>query len=64
MPKSILDDQPMDTDEAIAFLRLERARFNRLVAEGQIPYARLGRQNIFLRSDLLAWLRSQIKVAG
>ncbi len=53
------ENRPLTTAEAREFLKLEEDAFARLVSKGELPYKRIGRQNYFRRSDLVAWFDSQ-----
>ncbi|MCR4940776.1 MAG: helix-turn-helix domain-containing protein [Treponemataceae bacterium] len=52
-----LTEEPMDVKEAAAFLRCAVSTIYRDTALGCIPCIRKGKRLLFLKSDLLSWLR-------
>ena len=47
------------TAEAAALLRIDERHVRRLVRSERLPHVRLGRQLLFRRESLLAWLRER-----
>lgn len=54
-----MDDEPLGYDEAMEFLGLRAHTMKRLVRSGQIPCRKVGYTLLFLKSELVEWLRSQ-----
>lgn len=52
-----LVEEPMDIKEAAAFLKCAVSTIYRDTAAGCIPCIRKGRRVLFLKSDLLEWLK-------
>jgi excisionase family DNA binding protein len=64
MPDTPEQDEVLTYPEAAAVLRVSERTLYRLVAEGKVPHQRVGVQVRFLRSELLAMLRSTPEAAG
>ena len=52
-----LTEEPMDVKEAAAFLRCAVSTIYRDTSLGCIPCIRKGKRLLFLKSDLISWLR-------
>lgn len=50
-------EEPMDVKEAAAFLRCAVSTIYRDTSLGCIPCIRKGKRVLFLKSDLISWLR-------
>ena len=50
-------EEPMDVKEAAAFLRCAVSTIYRDTSLGCIPCIRKGQRLLFLKSDLISWLR-------
>ena len=50
---------PMTVRELSEYLKLDRMTIYKMLKEGNLPAARIGRQWRFFRSDIDAWIRSQ-----
>lgn len=50
-------DEPLSIDEAATFLKIKKQTLYSYVSEGKIPHCKPGKALLFLRSDLLRWLK-------
>lgn len=57
-----LVEEPMDIKEAAAFLKCAVSTIYRDTAAGCIPCIRKGKRVLFLKSDLLEWLKKMREV--
>ena len=56
-PKSsTIDDFPINIDEAAAFIKKPKATVYQLTSTRKIPFNKVGKQLLFFKKDLLAWL--------
>lgn len=55
--RKTVDDELMNIKEAAAFLKCAVSTMYRDTAAGAIPCIRKGRRVLFLKSDLLEWLK-------
>ena len=51
----------LTTEEAAAFLKIDKGTLLNFVSNGMVPYYKLGRRNRYLRSELDNLLRSKPK---
>lgn len=51
-------EEPMNVKEAAAFLRCAVSTIYRETANGCIPCIRMGKRVLFLKSDLIEWLKT------
>ncbi len=51
------DERIFTTEEACDFLRTSKATLGRYLTAKTIPVHKLGRKNIFLKSELINWVR-------
>ena len=54
----VVDDAVLDVEETARLLRVGRNTIYELVARGEIPHRRLGKQIRFSRAALMSWLGS------
>ncbi len=54
------DKEILNIEEAAAFLTISPAYLYRLINEGAVPCARLGKRAVFVRSALLDWVLEQV----
>lgn len=59
MPKEI-----MDLKEVAQYLSFSQKKLYNLVKEGMIPYARIGGQYRFVKEEIDAWLKGQVRETG
>jgi excisionase family DNA binding protein len=61
-PKSsLLDDQPINIDEAAAFIKKPKSTIYQMTSTRKIPFNKVGKQLLFFRKDLLAWIEESKK---
>lgn len=61
-PKSsFLDDHPINIDEAAAFIKKPKSTIYQLTSTRQIPFNKVGKQLLFFKKDLLAWIEESKK---
>ena len=61
-PKSsFLDDQPINIDEAAAFIKKPKSTVYQLTSTRKIPFNKVGKQLLFFKKDLLAWIEESKK---
>ena len=53
---SISDDVPINIDEAAAFIKKPKSSVYQLTSTRQIPFAKVGKQLLFFKKDLLLWI--------
>jgi excisionase family DNA binding protein len=58
---SYSDDQPLNIEEAAAFIRKPVSTVYQLTSTRKIPFNKIGRQLIFFKKDLLAWIEESKK---
>lgn len=51
--------QVLTTREAAAFLRVSVLTLRKNIRENKLPVHRMGRKLVFLKSELIEWLRTQ-----
>lgn len=59
MPKEI-----MDLKDVAKYLSFSQKKLYNLVKDGKIPYARIGGQYRFVKEEIDAWLRSEVRESG
>ena len=55
----MIDDAFLTTDEVLDYLQVNLRTVYRLIKAGKIPAVRVGRQWLFRKTDIDAWLASQ-----
>ena len=61
-PKSsFLDDQPINIDEAAAFIKKPKSTVYQMTSTRKIPFNKVGKQLLFFKKDLLAWIEENRK---
>lgn len=55
------DDSILDVPEVAILLRAEASTVMRFVRSGELPGTRIGKSWLFLRADVMAFLKSQIE---
>jgi excisionase family DNA binding protein len=61
-PKSsFLDDQPINIDEAAAFIKKPKSTVYQMTSTRKIPFNKVGKQLLFFKKDLLAWIEESKK---
>ena len=53
---SSYDDIPLNIEEASAFLKKPKSTIYQLTSTRQIPFSKMGKQLLFFKKDLLAWV--------
>lgn len=53
---SSIDDKPLNIEEAAAFLKKPKSTIYQLTSTRQIPFYKMGKQLLFFKKDLLAWV--------
>ena len=51
-------EEVLTTREAAQFLKVSELTVRKMIREGSLPAHRMGRKWAFLRSELVAWLKS------
>jgi|GEM_PF-1310671 len=52
----------LDINECAEFLKIERSHALKLAGEGILPGAKIGRAWVFLKDDLVEYLRAQVRL--
>lgn len=52
-------DQNFTVDEAAQFLRLSVPTLHRLKAAGKIPYKKVGARTVYVKTELVKWLKEK-----
>lgn len=50
------DDKPLNIEEAAAFTKKPKSTIYQLTSTRQIPFSKMGKQLLFFKKDLLAWI--------
>ena len=58
---SYTDDQPLNIEEAAAFVRKPVSTMYQLTSTRKIPFNKIGRQLLFFKKDLLSWIEESKK---
>jgi excisionase family DNA binding protein len=58
---SYSDDFPINIDEAAAFVKKPKSTIYQLTSTRQIPFNKVGKQLLFFKKDLLAWIEESKK---
>jgi excisionase family DNA binding protein len=56
----MLSPEILDADETAALLRVEAGTIMQLARKGELPGTRIGKSWVFLREDVMAFLKEQI----
>ncbi len=54
-----MSDEVLNKKGAAEFLKMSVSNIDRLIQMKQIPYAKVGKKVLFLREDLLNWVKSK-----
>lgn len=54
--------ETLDINECAEFLKIERSHALKLAGEGVLPGAKIGRAWVFLKEDLVEYLRTQVRL--
>lgn len=55
----MLTDEVLTTRETAEFLKVSVLTLRKMLKAGRIPSHRMGRKYVFLRSEILEWVKSQ-----
>lgn len=58
---SYSDDQPINIQEAAAFVKKPVSTVYQLTSTRKIPFSKVGRQLLFFKKDLLSWIEESKK---
>ena len=50
------DDKPLNVEEAAIFLKMPKSSVYQLTSTRKIPFNKVGKQLLFFKKDLLAWI--------
>lgn len=56
-----MDEVIMNVDEAAEFLRISKNNLYQLKARKQVPYHNVGERLVFLKSELIEWVKNSGK---
>lgn len=57
-----MNETILDTDQAVEFLKLSKTRIYQLKALEKIPYHTIGDKILFIKDELIEWVRNNGKM--
>jgi excisionase family DNA binding protein len=59
MSQSLATKEVMSVEEAMQFLGIAKGTLYKLTSKGQIPFKKVGKRLVFLRTELTQWLSTK-----
>jgi len=54
-----MSDEVLDKKETSEFLKMSVSNIDRLIRKKEIPYSKVGKKVLFLKEDLILWLKEK-----